>query len=138
MVRGYHIYKEIWNAEIHKELRCEREVGNRSDTFTVAVKKGTVTVGHIPRCVSSICSIFIQRGGNIKCTVTGNRQYSSDLPQGGLEFPCILTFCTDDVKECDKTVKLVKTSLLKVSVTGSTKIQNPTVKPEICEEKLVA
>ena len=42
----------------------------------------------------------------------------------------------DDVKECDKTVKLVKASLLKVSVTGSTKIQNPTVKPEICEEKL--
>ena len=67
MARRYHIYKEVWNAEIHEELRCEREVGNRSDTFAVAVKKGTVTVGHIPRC---ICFIVIQRGGNIKCSVT--------------------------------------------------------------------
>ena len=49
MVRGYHIYKEIWNAEIYEELRCEREVGNRSDTFAVAEKKGTVMVGHIPQ-----------------------------------------------------------------------------------------
>ena len=39
MVRGYHIYKEIWNAEIHEELRCEREVGNRSDTFAVAGRR---------------------------------------------------------------------------------------------------
>ena len=67
---GYHIYKEVWNAEIHEELRCEREVGNHSNTFAVAVKKGTVTVGHIPRCISSICSIVIRQGDNIKCSVT--------------------------------------------------------------------
>ena len=48
MVQGYHVYKEIWSAEVHEELRCEREVGNCNDTFAVAVKKGTVTVGHIP------------------------------------------------------------------------------------------
>ena len=60
MVQGYHVYKEIWNAEGHKESRCEREVGNHSDTFAVTVKKGTVTMGHIPQCISSICSIFIQ------------------------------------------------------------------------------
>ena len=47
MVQGYHIYKEIWNAEIHEELKCEREVGNCSDTFTVTVKKGTVKEGYI-------------------------------------------------------------------------------------------
>ena len=37
------------------------------------------------------CSIFLRRSGNIKCRVIGNRQYSSDLPQGGLELLCILT-----------------------------------------------
>ena len=136
MVRGYHIYKEIWNAEVNEELTCEREIGNRSDTFAVAVKKGTVTVGHIPRCISSICSIFIRRGGSITCTVTGNRRYSSDLPQGGLELPCILTFSTDNVKERDKTAKLVKASLLKVPVTDSTEIQSPTVKLEIPEKEI--
>ena len=60
MVWGYHVYKEIWNAEVHKELWCEREVRNHSDTFAVAVNKGTVVVGHIPQCRSSICSIFIR------------------------------------------------------------------------------
>ena len=39
MVQGYHVYKEIWKPEVHEELRCEREVGNRSDTFAVTVKK---------------------------------------------------------------------------------------------------
>ena len=42
------MYKEVWNAEVDEELQCEREVGNRSDTFAVAVKKRTVTVGHVP------------------------------------------------------------------------------------------
>ena len=56
MIQGYHVYKEVWNAEVNEELRCEREVGNRNDTFAVAVKKGTVTVGHAPRTISSICS----------------------------------------------------------------------------------
>ena len=55
MIQGYHVYKEVWNAE-NEGLRCEREVGNHSDTFAVAVKKGTVTVGHVPRTISSICS----------------------------------------------------------------------------------
>ena len=60
------------------------------------------------------------------------------MPQGGLEFPCILNFSTDDVKESDKTQKLVKASLPKVSVMDSTEIQNCTVsiKLEHCEEKL--
>ena len=48
MIRGYHVYKEVWNAEVNEELLCEREVGNCSDTFAVAVKKGTVMVGHVP------------------------------------------------------------------------------------------
>ena len=47
IVRVYHVYKEIWNAEVHKELRCEMEVGNHSDTFAVALKNGTVMVDHI-------------------------------------------------------------------------------------------
>ena len=49
-------------------------------------------VGHVPHSISTLCSLFIERGGNIKCEVTGNRQYSYDLPQGGLELPCKLVF----------------------------------------------
>ena len=38
MIRGYHIYKDIWeNPTIGEELRCEREVGNPKDPLAVAV-----------------------------------------------------------------------------------------------------
>ena len=37
MVRGYHVYKEIWCADVGKELSCVREVENFRDPFAVAV-----------------------------------------------------------------------------------------------------
>ena len=46
MIQGYHVYREVWHAEVDDELQCEREVGNHSDTFAVAVKKVTATVPH--------------------------------------------------------------------------------------------
>ena len=109
VVRGYHVYKEIWNAAVVSrgqtaffrfylwwrkkattnkteksglatrdyaavdgaELPCEREIGNVRDPFAVAIKKatptGNVTVGHTPRVVSPVCSVFIRRGGIIVC-----------------------------------------------------------------------
>ena len=111
VIRGYHVYKEIWNAKLDEELMCETEVGNRWDTFAVAMRKGSVTVGHVPRAISPICSIFILRGRSIKCRATGNRQYFSDLPQGGLELPCVLTFTIRDQAECRKTEKCTNDSI---------------------------
>ena len=107
VIRGYHVYKEIWDVENDKELICEREVGNRHNTFVVVMHKGSVTVGHVPRVISPICSIFLQRSRNIKYRVTGNRQYSSDLIQGGLELPCILAFSIQDQRESSKTEKTI-------------------------------
>ena len=36
MVRGYHVYKEIWCAAVGDELSCMREVENYRDPFDVA------------------------------------------------------------------------------------------------------
>ena len=49
MVRGYHQYKEISDAEVGKKLECQRETGNPQDIFAVAVLKSGVIVGHVPR-----------------------------------------------------------------------------------------
>ena len=35
MVRGYHMYKEIWCAAVGEELSCMREVENYRDAFAV-------------------------------------------------------------------------------------------------------
>ena len=107
-VRGFHIYKNVWEPTIGEMLSCERDNGNSHNTFAVAIKNSSKVVGHIPRFLSSICSIFIQRGGEIVCRITGSRHYSADLPQGGMEIPCILIFKSHSIKECSKAEHLIK------------------------------
>ena len=75
------------------------ETGNAEDRYAVTVLKGE-TVGHLPRQNSRLFWFFITRGGTVKCTVTGGRQHSHDVPQGGLDVPCSVT--------CVGTVALVK------------------------------
>ena len=92
MVRGYHVYNETWEAVIGEQLTCERDTTNHHDRFAVAVMKLDAIVGHLPKRISSVCSLFLRRGGSIRCVIIGNRRYSKDLPQGGLELPSMLTF----------------------------------------------
>ena len=106
MVRGYHVYREIWIATVGEELSCVREVGNYRDPFAVAVVKSGVVVGHIPRKISSACSMFLRQGGTIDCRVTGGRRFSEDLPQGGLEIPCTITLRGTD-SDIDKVKRLL-------------------------------
>ena len=108
-VRGYHIYKNVWDAVIG-ELQCERELANECDRYAVAVRKDGTIIGHLPRAISRACSLFLRRGNSITCRVTGHRRYSADLPQGGLEVPCILHF-EGEVKDIAKLKKFVKPKL---------------------------
>ena len=100
-VRGYHVYKDLWDVSIGEDILCEREPFNNADRYAVAVLKDDTVVGHIPRKISQICSLFLARGGTITCTPIGGRRYSSDLPQRGWEIPCKLAF-TGKSKEVEK------------------------------------
>ena len=61
------------------------------------VKKLDSIVRHVPRTISTLCHLFLSRGGSITCgTVTGIRKYSDDLLQGSLEVPCQLIFRGDE------------------------------------------
>ena len=73
IVQGYHDYQSIWdNPLADGDLLCERETGNSHDVQALAIKKridGTLqVVGRMPRKISSICSIFLRRGGSITLT----------------------------------------------------------------------
>ena len=70
--------------------------GYLHDLFAVKVLKTDEIVGHLPKRISSTCSIFLRKGGTITCTINGERRYSRDLAQGGLEIPCLLTFEIND------------------------------------------
>ena len=110
MVRGYHVYKHIWTAVVGEEFPCRREVGNTFDPFAVAVMRDDTVIGHVPRRISSICAMFLRREGSITCEVTDSRRHSDDLPQGGLEIPCVLRFEGGD-KVTTKAKKLLKSIL---------------------------
>ncbi len=94
-VRGYHVYMGSWTPVRGEKLNCIREMNNVKDRYSVAVTKlddGSI-VGHLPRKISMLCSLFIRKGGSISCKITGSsRVYSRDLPQGGLEIPCVVIF----------------------------------------------
>ena len=118
MVRGYHKYKDIWVATEGEQLLCRRENDNIHDLFSVAVIKNDYVVGHVPKKISTTCSLFLRRGGTIMCTINGSRRYSQDLPQGGLEIPCELLF-TGNTKYIEKAKHCL--SLAGVSVDSNAK-----------------
>ena len=105
-VRGYHVYQAIWHAALGETLACMREPTNASDRYAVAVLRAG-TIGHLPKKVSKVCSIFLRRGGSMYCVVTGGRRCSADLSQRGLEIPCTLHFegKAKDIKRVKKYFK---------------------------------
>jgi hypothetical protein len=79
-IRGCHVYQHIWNAVVGERLLCIRERGNIHDLYAVAVTDvDDNVVGHVPRSISYICSLFFLRGRRIKCEVAGDRRYYVDL-----------------------------------------------------------
>ena len=59
VIIGYHVYKEIWTATLGEVLTCRRETDNFHfhDRFAVAAMKGSDVVGHVPKKLSTICSL---------------------------------------------------------------------------------
>ena len=100
---------DLGSAAVGEVIACEREPRNTQDRYAVAVKKDGTVIGHLPRKLSRVCSLFVRTGGNIRCTVTGRRRYSADLHQGGLEIPCLLLFyIIVEPKELAKLKRLLK------------------------------
>ena len=86
-VCGFHVYQDVWRPVIGDNPR---------DPYAVVVIKSRAgIVGHVPHNLSALCSVFIRRSGAVYCIVTGTRQYSRDLPQGGMEIPCKYRFVSN-------------------------------------------
>ena len=98
-IRGYHIYKEIWTPSIGEVLLCAREPTNIVDRYAVSVQKDETIVGHLPKRISRVCSLFFLRGGSLSCQVTGKKRYSRDLVQRGLEVPYFILFSSGSQKD---------------------------------------
>ena len=72
-----------------EELPCWREEDNDKDCYAVVIMKPSVgVVGHVPRYMSRLCSLYIRHGDAIYSIVIGACQHSRDLPKGGIDIPC--------------------------------------------------
>ena len=110
-IRDYHIYKTVLTPHIGEMLPCCQENTNSHDPFAVKVLQlsgeDETIVGHLPRKISSVCSLFSRKGGQISAIVCGSRLFFRDLVQGGLEIPCQLKFETSDNALMSKAHKLL-------------------------------
>jgi hypothetical protein len=79
VIRGHHISKGIWTPTVGETLQLSREPSNPYDINAIAVLKNGNTVGHVPRSISTILSLFILEGGQLFCEITGHRKYGVGL-----------------------------------------------------------
>ena len=69
VVRGYHIYKDVWDPYLEDEFTTKHQRFNHHDQYAIAVvlvdMKDKMVVGHLPREISKECCLFILHRGSI-------------------------------------------------------------------------
>ena len=123
-VRGHHISQEFWSPIIGEQFYYEVEEDNAHDPYAVAIIGDNYRVlGHVPRIISAACSLFLRKNGRIRCDISGARHHSADLPQGGLEVPCILMFYGEETL-VEKVRRLLLPPATSISSPHTQKIQS--------------
>ena len=93
VVRGYHVYKDIWLPETGESFLCRQESDNEHDRYAVAVyanENNSETVGHLLQEISKVGYYFLRHNGSITGEVKSKRRHCQE--KGGMEIPCQLTF----------------------------------------------
>ena len=67
--------------------------------------------GHVPKFLSKITYFFLKLEGDLVVKITGQRRYSRDLDQGGMELPGTYVFTSTDAEMHAKLEMLVKEAM---------------------------
>ena len=106
VIRGHHVFKDVWTPHSGEILLVEKEPGNSHDRCAVALLKADrTTVGRVPREFSRVVWHYLSHGGKISCEVTGRRKFGK-----GLEVPCVYKFLGSE-----NLVKRMKSIIIKKS-----------------------
>ena len=89
-LRGFHYYRWYWVLKPSQKLNFFYEPDNPFDEFAIRVcEEGhEVPVGHLPREISRVTKVFIDRGANITLTLTSDHYRRPPLVQGSMEIAC--------------------------------------------------
>ena len=90
-VRGFHVYKAIWESKDSEVLACSHKENNPHPFAikTCQLDSGKI-VGHLPVELSRISKFILDRGAKIEVKLRETHYRRSPLVQGGLENPCYL------------------------------------------------
>ena len=78
-LRGFHVYKELWNPRLNEKLDTIHEENNPHGRYTVAAIRKTVSrltpvvVGHLPREISRFTRLIILHGATVKVKVSDTK-----------------------------------------------------------------
>ena len=106
-VKGYHVYKTLWNPLIGEFLSCEREPDNSMDKYAVCVKKEIKIVGHLPLGKSGkfakIIFYFLRADELSSCKIVATGKLVNLGHGEGMQVRCKLIFtgiekCIDILK----------------------------------------
>ena len=92
IVRGFHVYRDVWKPLENVELECLFERRNLFDMFAIKTCRleDEQIVGHLPREISRPTKFLLDRGAKVTEQLTGTHYRRSPLFQG-LEIPCPVT-----------------------------------------------
>ena len=87
-IRGFHIYRDVWNPCKNEDLEYLFDRNNLFDMFAIKTcrAKDSLTVGHLPREVSRPAKYLLDRGATIVAKLNATHYRKSPLFQGGLGF----------------------------------------------------
>ena len=74
IIRGRHVYKQIWRPLGGEILTLELEEDNNHDKFAVSLLKDATVLGHGPREFLQVFWHFLRHGETITCEVTDQRK----------------------------------------------------------------
>ena len=76
-LRGFHVYKAIWDPYVDEEISFEAENDNAYDDFAIAGYAGVTKVGHVPRELRRYFRFAIQHGAIISANVISTQHRHS-------------------------------------------------------------
>ena len=91
-IRGYHVYRNVWQPKENETLQCNHESDNDYDLIAIKTCRDAEfhpqIVGHLTIEISQFTKFLLDRGATITASSAHYRR--SSLVQGDLEIPCVV------------------------------------------------
>ena len=93
-VRGYRVYRNVWQPKENETLQCDHESDNDYDLSAIKTCQDAEfhpqVVDHLPLYISRFTQFLLDRGATITATRSSTHYPRSPLVQEVLEIPCVV------------------------------------------------